>query len=100
MTLTLVGDGIENPWNARAMQHAAGMFGAGCRFRDCAGLAGAWQAADLAGTPPLLNRDELVGTYRPLIVLDNVAGGARMSTASARRPARTRRWWPEMSAAA
>ena len=24
--ITLVGDGIENPWNARTMRHAAAMF--------------------------------------------------------------------------
>lgn len=76
MTLTLVGDGIENPWNARAMLHAAAMFGADCRFRDRVGLAGAWRAAGLEEAPPLVGRDELVATYRPLIALDNVPGAS------------------------
>jgi tRNA(Leu) C34 or U34 (ribose-2'-O)-methylase TrmL len=35
----LVGDGIENPENARRMIDAAAMFGAACRFRDTKGLA-------------------------------------------------------------
>lgn len=37
--VTLVGDGIENPANALTMVHAAGMFGAACRFRDTKDLA-------------------------------------------------------------
>ena len=36
--VSLVGDGIENPANAMTMVHAAGMFGAACRFRDTKGL--------------------------------------------------------------
>lgn len=35
----LVGDGIENPANARLLIDAAAMYGAGCRFRDTKGLA-------------------------------------------------------------
>lgn len=51
--VTLVGDGIENPFNARVMQAAAAMFGGPCRFRD---------------------REDLAATYAPLIALDNVPG--------------------------
>jgi hypothetical protein len=39
-SVTLIGDGIENPSNALTMLHAAGMFGAACRFRDTKGLIG------------------------------------------------------------
>ena len=41
--ITLVGDSIENLWNARTMIDAAAMFGGGCRFRDHGRLATAWQ---------------------------------------------------------
>jgi hypothetical protein len=73
--LTLVGDGIENPWNARAMQAAAAMFGGPCRFRDRAGLAAAWSAALPGEEPPaLLTSQELATVYTPVIALDNVPG--------------------------
>jgi tRNA(Leu) C34 or U34 (ribose-2'-O)-methylase TrmL len=38
MSVTLVGDGIENPANGVTMIHAARMFEAGCRFRDTKGI--------------------------------------------------------------
>jgi len=33
-SVRLVGDGVENPANARALMDAAAMFGASCCFRD------------------------------------------------------------------
>ena len=33
-TVDLIGDGIENPWNAKTMIDAAQMFGSTCSFRD------------------------------------------------------------------
>jgi tRNA C32,U32 (ribose-2'-O)-methylase TrmJ len=39
VSVTLVGDAIENPANALTMVHASQMFGAACRFRDTKGLA-------------------------------------------------------------
>jgi tRNA(Leu) C34 or U34 (ribose-2'-O)-methylase TrmL len=39
VSVTLVGDSIENPANALTMLHASQMFGAACRFRDTKGLA-------------------------------------------------------------
>jgi hypothetical protein len=73
--IALVGDGVENPWNARTMIAAAGMFGGRCLFRDRAGLASAWHAAlppdaDL----PLISREELAGGYSPVVALDNLPG--------------------------
>ena len=52
--ITLVGDGIENPGNARAMQAAAAMFAGPCRFRN--------------------RSEDLAAAYAPLIALDNVPG--------------------------
>jgi SpoU rRNA Methylase family len=39
VSVTLVGDAIENPANALTMVHASQMFGAACRFRDTKSLA-------------------------------------------------------------
>src|SRR5438094_336538 len=75
--LTLVGDGIENPHNARALLAAAAMFGADCRFRDRAGLADAWASGDgLDGPLSLVDRDTLAAAYAPLLALENVPGAA------------------------
>jgi tRNA G18 (ribose-2'-O)-methylase SpoU len=76
-SITLVGDGIENPWNARTMIDAAAMFGAGCLFRDRVGLAGAWQQVfGSDGAPPLLSKDALAVDYAPIIALENAPGAA------------------------
>lgn len=53
--VTLIGDGIENPHNARVMQAAAALFGSACRFRD-------------------RDPEDLATTYAPVIALDNVPG--------------------------
>jgi hypothetical protein len=75
--LTLIGDGIENPWNARTMIDAAGMFGSDCLFRDRSGLLDAWQAAAMTGRRPMLvSRDALVAGYAPILALDNLDGAA------------------------
>ena len=72
--ITLVGDGIENPWNARVMQAAAALFGGPCCFRDRAGLAAAWSAAfPDRESPGLLTTEDLAACV-PLIALDNVPG--------------------------
>lgn len=72
--ITLIGDGIENPFNARVMQAAAALFESPCCFRDRAGLAAAW-SADIpdAELPDLLTTEELAA-HAPLIALDNVPG--------------------------
>jgi tRNA G18 (ribose-2'-O)-methylase SpoU len=71
--IALVGDGIENPWNARTLLAAAQMFGTTCHFRDRAGLAAAWAAQAAAAPLPLLAADELA-SYAPLIACDNLPG--------------------------
>jgi hypothetical protein len=74
MPITLVGDGIENPFNARVMQAAAALFGGPCCFRDRAGLAAAWSADLPDAEPPDLLTSEDLAAQAPLIALDNVPG--------------------------
>ena len=76
-TITLVGDSIENPWNARTMIDAAAMFGGACRFRDHGRLAVAWQEAvgREAGFTPITH-DELARDYSPIVACDNAEGAA------------------------
>jgi hypothetical protein len=75
--ITLIGDGIENPWNAQTMIHAAGMFGGDCRFLDRAGLAAAW--AESPGFGEDLGQIEAIDLgshYTPVVPLDNMDGAA------------------------
>jgi hypothetical protein len=67
----LLGDGIENPFNARALQAAARMFGAACFFRDRHGLAAGWE-----GELPCLGLGEIAARYDPLVAFDNGEGAA------------------------
>jgi len=73
--LTLVGDGIENPWNARTLLHAAAMFNSRCLFRDRCKLAEAWSET-IPGELPLrlVSCEELVRDYSPIVAIDNVDG--------------------------
>ena len=73
--LTLVGDGIENPWNARTMLQAAAMFNSPCLFRDRCELAQAWTEAVSAGPSlPVISREALVRDFSPIVAVDNVDG--------------------------
>ncbi len=72
----LVGDGIENPWNARVMIHAAEMFGWECTFRDRKGLLEAWSAASFQGEPPRVTREEIATFHSPVVAFDNAKGAA------------------------
>lgn len=75
--MTLVGDGIENPHNARTMIDAAGMFGARCLFRDRAGLAVAWAEYGFpAEALPLAAMAEIARDHAPIIACDNLDGAA------------------------
>src|SRR5262249_30436601 len=73
--LTLVADGVENPWNARSLLHAAAMFGAACRFRDRKGLAAAWRET-MPGEPslPLVTLEELRAGDAPIVAFDTLEG--------------------------
>jgi len=72
--ITLIGDGIENPWNARTMLHAAAMFEGECRFRDRAKLASAW---DAVGLPKNILRfvanEDVRHDYNPRIVFETLS---------------------------
>ena len=87
----LVGDGVENPWNARTMIDAAGMFGTRCIFRDRANLAGAWE--EQGWSPAVLESTtiaHLQHDYAPIIACDNLDGAANIygvRLASGSRPA-------------
>jgi tRNA G18 (ribose-2'-O)-methylase SpoU len=71
--LTLIGDGIENPWNARTMLQAAAMFNGACLFRDRCDLAQAWTETVSARLAlPVLSREALVRDFSPIVAVDNV----------------------------
>ena len=83
----LVADGIENPWNARALCDAAAMFGTACLFRDQGSLARAWsetiapRPAESPGSPgaarqelQVISREALQRDYAPIVALDNLPG--------------------------
>ena len=77
--ITLIGDGIENPWNARTLIAAAGMFGGRCRFRDRAGLAGAWRETVPDGGPlDLLTAGDLARDHAPIVACDTLPGAAEV----------------------
>lgn len=73
--LTLVGDGIENRWNAQTLLHAAALFNSPCLFRDRSKLARAWTEA-ISGELPLrvVSHEELVGQYCPIVAFENLDG--------------------------
>jgi tRNA G18 (ribose-2'-O)-methylase SpoU len=68
--MRLVGDGVENPANARALMDAAAMFGASCCFRDTRGLARAWDS-ERGGVLELIDTPELIDRLRPMVVVEN-----------------------------
>ncbi len=75
--ITLVGDGIENPWNARTMIEAARMFGGACVFRDRAGLSEAWREVLPDAAPfEATTRDALARDHAPIVVCDTLDGAA------------------------
>jgi tRNA G18 (ribose-2'-O)-methylase SpoU len=73
--ITLVGDGIENPFNARVLLRAAELFGLPCLFRDRKKLVDAWPTVGSAPLPQV-NHERLASEYRPLILCDNLPGAS------------------------
>ncbi len=69
----LVGDGLENPFNALAMLDAAKMFDTTCVFRDRMNLTSAWEA-EMGGEQLLsyIDQESLETMYSPLLALDNL----------------------------
>lgn len=70
--LELIGDGIENPWNARTLIDAAAMFGSSCYFRDRKKLydafAGNWPGQAIQ----LISCEQMAMKFTPILALDNV----------------------------
>lgn len=80
--IDLIGDGIENPCNARTMINVAGMFGARCLFRDrknlmetiCSNKTNSFDN-DIV-IPGLIDMDQITSDYRPVVCLENDDGAA------------------------
>ena len=70
--MRLVGDGLENPANARALLDAASLYGIPCRFRDSRGLARTWR-----GQLPTV--DDVAG---PIVAVDNTPDATSVFTAA------------------
>ena len=69
----LLGDGVENPANARALLDAAAMFGIGCQFRDTRGLEAQWDAGR-GGQLPLIEPRTSIASLVPLVAVENMPG--------------------------
>jgi tRNA G18 (ribose-2'-O)-methylase SpoU len=69
----LLGDGVENPANARALLDAAAMFGIGCLFRDTRGLEAQWDARR-GGRLPLVEPRTSIASLVPLVAVENMTG--------------------------
>ncbi len=69
----LIGDGIENPWNAKAMMDIANVFGSACFFRDRKNL-----VQSLRDIPDgdvqiqVISPDEVTKNYFPILALENL----------------------------
>jgi tRNA(Leu) C34 or U34 (ribose-2'-O)-methylase TrmL len=73
----LIGDGIENPWNAKTMIDAAKMFGSSCYFRDRKNLA--QSVHDTINSDmqiQVVSSDQIVQTYSPVVALENLDNAA------------------------
>lgn len=70
LSVRLIGDGVENPANARALMDAAAMFGASCCFRDTRGLADAWDV-ERGGGLELIDTPDLIDRLWPIVAVEN-----------------------------
>src|SRR5712691_10244073 len=75
LSVRLVGDGVENPANARALMDAAAMFGAACAFRDTRGLLAAWDA-ERGGELDLIDTTNLIDQQWPIVAVENTLGAS------------------------
>jgi tRNA G18 (ribose-2'-O)-methylase SpoU len=69
----LLGDGVENPANARALLDAAAMFGIPCLFRDTRELNARWDARH-GRRLPLVDPGAPLGSLAPIIAVENAPG--------------------------
>ena len=70
----LVGDGIENPANARALMDAAAMFAIPAAFRDTHSLAESWSTELGGGSLPVVQATELLNELLPIVAIENAPG--------------------------
>jgi tRNA G18 (ribose-2'-O)-methylase SpoU len=71
----LLGDGVGNPANARALLDAAAMFGIPCLFRDTRGLHAHWNSR-YDGHLPLVEPGAPLDSLAPFIAVENAPGAA------------------------
>lgn len=74
----LVGDLVENPWNAQVMQQAAAMFGWQCAFRDRGAMVEGWRERELGPEPQLIELDAIRSQSDPLLAFDNQDGASTL----------------------
>jgi tRNA G18 (ribose-2'-O)-methylase SpoU len=70
----LIGDGIENPANARALMDAAAMFAVPAAFRDSHSLAKSWSTELGRGILPIVETIELLSELLPIVAIENGPG--------------------------
>src|SRR5262249_35794053 len=69
---TLIGDNIENPWNAQVMIHGAEMLACRCLFRDRNGLAQAWHDTISPDNPlQCVSIEQMTTDYASMVAFDN-----------------------------
>ena len=70
--IDIIGDGIENPWNARTLIDAAQMFNSACYFRDRKGLVESFPSINSGQTLTLINCQQVAERYHPVLTLENL----------------------------
>src|SRR5258708_1111612 len=70
LSVRLLGDGVDNPPNPRALMDPAAMFGASCCFRDTRGLADAWDV-ERGGGLELIDTPDLIDRLWPIVAVEN-----------------------------
>jgi tRNA G18 (ribose-2'-O)-methylase SpoU len=78
----LIGDGIENPANARALMDAAAMFAIPAAFRDTHSLAESWSTELGGGILPIVEATELLSELLPIVAIENAPGSRSVYDAS------------------
>jgi tRNA G18 (ribose-2'-O)-methylase SpoU len=79
-TARLIGDGLDNPANAKAVLDAAAMFGVPCLFRDSRRLADRWSLERGGQRLPTVDTNELLDQLAPIIAVENTPDAASVFT--------------------
>jgi tRNA G18 (ribose-2'-O)-methylase SpoU len=78
----LIGDGIENPANARALMDAAAMFAIPAAFRDTHSLVESWSTELGGGILPIVETTELMSELLPIVAIENGPGSTSVYDSS------------------